>query len=82
MIIGLCIAGYLLTVLISLFIFAYVDKTSKPGELVGDFTCIAFALFWPVVLLILLVWTVVDLPLGLANRYARKHNLKKKETQS
>jgi hypothetical protein len=49
---------------------------------VGDCTCAVLALLWPVVLLILLVWTVVDLQLGLANRYARKHNLRKKETQS
>lgn len=82
MMIGLCITGYLLTALIALFVFAYVDKTSKPSELVGDFTCAVLALLWPVVLLILLGWSVVDIPLSLADRYARKHNLKKKETQS
>lgn len=82
MIIGLCIAGYLSTVLIALFVFAYVDKTHEPGAQVGDCICAVLALLWPVVLLILLVWTVVDIPLCLADWYARKHNLKKKEAQS
>lgn len=82
MMIGLCITGYLLTALIALFIFACEDKTNEPGMRVGDCTCAVLALLWPVVLLILLGWSVVDIPLSLADRYARKHNLKKKETQS
>ena len=82
MMIGLCIAGYLLTALIALFVFAYKDKTNEPGVQVGDYSCAMLALLWPVVLLILLGWTVVDVPLWLADRYARKHNLRKKETQS
>ena len=83
MIIGLCFAGYLLTALVSLFVVAYADKTRDPGdEPVGDFDCSVVALFWPVSLLILLMMMVTDLPLKLAERYARKHNLKKKEAQS
>lgn len=81
MTIGLCIAGYLLTVLIALFVFAYKDKTNEPGAQVGDSSCAVLALLWPVVLLILLGCAVVDVPLWLADRYARKHNLKKKEAQ-
>ena len=81
MMIGLCIAGYLLTVLIALFVFAYKDKINEPGAQVGNSSCTVLALLWPVVLLILLVSFVVDIPLFLADWYARKHNLKKKETQ-
>lgn len=81
MMIGLCIAGYLLTVLIALFVFAYKDKTSEPGAQVGNYTCAVLALLWPAVLLVLLGWFVIDIPLWLADRYARKHNLKK-EAQS
>lgn len=82
MIIGLCIAGYLLTVLIFTFCFAYVDRISEPGEQVGDFVTIVFAIFWPVTLSILLGWFVVELPFTLADRYARKYNLRKKEKET
>lgn len=82
MIIGLCIAGYLLTVLIFTFVFAYVDRVDELSMQVGDFACIVLALLWPVVLLFLLGCTVIAVPFSLADRYARKHNLKKKEAQS
>lgn len=83
MTIVLCIAGYLLMALIALFIFAYVDRTRELSEQGGDdSTSVILALIWPVILLILLAWAVVDVPLWLADRYARKHNLKKKEAQS
>ena len=79
MMIGLCIAGYLLTVLIARFVFAYVDRTRELSEQGGDdVTSGIFALFWPVVLLILLAWAVVDIPLCLADWYARKYNEKHK----
>lgn len=82
MTIGLCIAGYLLTVLIALFVVAYVDRILDPnGERDLNFYFVG-ALLWPVILLLMLVLVVVDIPLDLADRYARKHNLKKKETQS
>lgn len=82
MTIGIYVTGYLLMALVFLFVFAYTDKTNDPKLQVGDFSCAVFALIWPVILLILLGWSVIDIPLGLADRYARKHKLKKKEAQS
>lgn len=82
MTIGIYVAGYLLTVLVAVFVFAYADRTCDCGVQTDDCACVVLALIWPVVLLILLGWSVIDLPIRLADRYARKHKLKKKEAQS
>ena len=82
MMIGLCIAGYLLAIMIFTFVFAYFNKTLTPSDQVSDFGCVVFALIWPISLLIMLGCFIIGIPLDLADRYARKHNLKNEESKS